>query len=98
MPYATLLTEPEIAEGLSRLLDWRREGETLVRTITCETFRDAIALVRRAADAAEEADHHPDIAINWRRVTFTLTTKAAHGLTWRDLDMGRRIDALVEGA
>lgn len=98
MPYATLLTEPEIAEGLSRLPDWRREDETLVRTITCETFRDAIALVSRVADAAEEADHHPDIAINWRRVTFTLITKASHGLTWRDLDMGRRIDALVEGA
>lgn len=95
MPYAPLLSEPEIAEGLGRLPDWRREGETLVRKITCETFRDAIALVNRVADAAEEADHHPDIAINWRRVTFTLTTKASKGLTAKDVAMAATIDRLA---
>lgn len=96
MPYAPLLTEPEIAAALAAAPRWRREGEALTRTIECPSFRAAIGLVSRVADAAEEANHHPDIAINWRRVTFTLTTKASHGLTWRDLDMARRIDALEE--
>jgi 4a-hydroxytetrahydrobiopterin dehydratase len=95
MPYAPLLTEPEIAEGLRALPDWRREGEALVRTIQCETFRAAIELVDRVADAAEDANHHPDIEINWRRVTFTLTTKASHGLTAKDMALARDIDRLA---
>ena len=98
MPYAPLLSEAEIAEGLARLPEWRRTGETLVRTLRCETFRDAIALVHRVADAAEEADHHPDIVINWRRVTFRLTTKASHGLSAKDLAMAATIDRLSAGA
>jgi 4a-hydroxytetrahydrobiopterin dehydratase len=96
MPFAPLLSEPEIAEGLSRLSEWRRDGETLTRTVECPTFREAIALVNRVADAAEEANHHPDIAINWRRVTFTITTKASHGLTAKDLSMAAAIDRLAK--
>jgi 4a-hydroxytetrahydrobiopterin dehydratase len=94
MPYAPLLTDAEIAESLSRLPDWQREGEELVRTIRCETFREAIALVTRVADAAEAADHHPDIEINWRRVTLRLTTKVSKGLTAKDIAMAATIDRL----
>jgi 4a-hydroxytetrahydrobiopterin dehydratase len=95
MPYAPLLSEPEIAAALAAVPNWRREGETLTRTIEAASFREAIALVRRVADAAEEANHHPDIAINWRRVTFTLTTKASHGLTAKDVSMAATIDRLA---
>jgi 4a-hydroxytetrahydrobiopterin dehydratase len=95
MPYAPLLSEPEIATSLGSVPDWRRDGSTLVRTVECPTFRAAIALVGRVADAAEEADHHPDIAINWRRVTFSLTTKASHGLTAKDFSMASTIDRLA---
>ncbi len=96
MPYATPLTEPEIAAALESIPDWRREGDWLVRTVECPTFRAAISLVGRVADAAEEADHHPDIEINWRRVTFRLTTKAARGLTARDVAMAATIDRLSQ--
>jgi len=98
MPYAPLLSDTEIADGLGRLPDWRREGDELLRTVRCETFREAIALVNAVADAAEEADHHPDIVINWRRVTFRLTTKASHGLSAKDLAMAATIDRLSAGA
>jgi 4a-hydroxytetrahydrobiopterin dehydratase len=94
MPYAPLLSEPEIAARLTSVPEWRREGEELLRTFRCDTFRGAIALVSRVADAAEEADHHPDIEINWRRVTFRLTTKASHGLTAKDVAMAATIDRL----
>ena len=96
MPYAPLLSEPEIDGALSSVPQWRREGETLTRTAECPTFRAAIDLVGRVADAAEEADHHPDFAINWRRVTFSLTTKASHGLTAKDFSMAATIDRLVK--
>jgi 4a-hydroxytetrahydrobiopterin dehydratase len=94
MPYAPLLSEAEITASLPSLPEWRRKGDELVRTIRCDTFREAIALVSRVADAAEAADHHPDIEINWRRVTFRLTTKASHGLTAKDVAMAATIDRL----
>jgi 4a-hydroxytetrahydrobiopterin dehydratase len=97
MPYAPLLTQPEIDEGLGKLPDWSREGEWMVRTVRCPTFRDAIDLVDRVADAAEAADHHPDIEIIWRRVTFRLTSKASGGLTEKDMAMAAQIDRLAEG-
>jgi 4a-hydroxytetrahydrobiopterin dehydratase len=98
MPYAPLLSEPEIAQQLQQLSEWRREGEWITRTVRCPSFRAAIDLVNRAADAAEAADHHPDIEIVWRRVTFRLTTKAAGGLSHKDFDMAAQIEALASAA
>ena len=95
MPYATPLTEPEIAAALASLPEWRRDGDWLIRTVVCPTFRASIALVAAVADAAEEADHHPDIEISWRRVTFRLTTKASKGLTAKDVAMAATIDRLA---
>ena len=97
MPYAPLLEPAAIDQALARLPDWRREGEVLVRTVRCPSFRAAIDLVDRVADAAEAADHHPDIEIVWRRVTFRLTSKASGGLTDRDVQMAAQIDALAGG-
>jgi 4a-hydroxytetrahydrobiopterin dehydratase len=97
MPYATLLTEPEIADGLRALPNWARDGDLIAKTVECPTFRAAIELVDRVADAAEAANHHPDIEINWRRVTFRLTTKASRGLTVKYLAMARAIDLLAAG-
>ncbi|MGZ6372836.1 MAG: 4a-hydroxytetrahydrobiopterin dehydratase [Candidatus Limnocylindria bacterium] len=97
MPWAPLLTEPEIASGLERLPDWSRDGEAITRTIRAPSFPDAIRLVARVADAAESADHHPDILIRWRRVTFTLSTHASGGLTAKDLAMAAEIDRLTAG-
>jgi 4a-hydroxytetrahydrobiopterin dehydratase len=95
MPYAPLLNETEISAALGERPAWHREGEELVREVRCPTFMDAIRLVDQVADAAEAADHHPDIDIRWRRVTFRLTTKAAGGLTERDLGIVATIDGLV---
>ncbi len=95
MPYAPLLTDAEITASLTSVPGWRRAGDELVRTFRCESFRESIALVSRVADAAEAADHHPDIEISWRRVTFRLTTKVSHGLTARDIAMAATIDRLA---
>lgn len=96
MPYAPLLSEAEIASGLARLPEWTRETDAITRTVRCASFREAIALVDRVADAAETADHHPDILIRWRRVTFTLSTHASGGLTARDMAMAAEIDHLAQ--
>ena len=98
MPYATLLSDDEIAAALAGLPEWRREGDTIVREHRFPTFSDAIAFVDRVADLSEAADHHPDIDIRWRRVVLSLTTKASHGLTARDVGLATKIDAELEGS
>jgi 4a-hydroxytetrahydrobiopterin dehydratase len=95
MPYADLLTDAEIADGLRNLPAWQREGDVIRRTLRLADFRAAIAFVERVADVAERANHHPEIAVRWNRVTLTLTTHAAKGLTRRDFDVATEIDRLV---
>jgi 4a-hydroxytetrahydrobiopterin dehydratase len=96
MPYADPLTDDEIDRGLANLDGWTREANAIRRTITCADFRGAIALVDAVADAAEAANHHPDIEVRrYRRVTFTLTTHAAKAITARDLELAGEIDGLA---
>jgi 4a-hydroxytetrahydrobiopterin dehydratase len=92
---AQLLTDGEIVAALSELPHWHRAGDALVRTIESPTFPEAIALVNRVAEAAEESNHHPDIDIRWRKVTYTLTTHSAGGITASDPEFARRIDSLA---
>ncbi|MFD6673853.1 4a-hydroxytetrahydrobiopterin dehydratase [Rhodococcus zopfii] len=92
---ADLLSDTEIDAALTGLPGWSREGNSLVRTIESATFPDAIALVSRVTEAAEEANHHPDIDIRWRKVTYRLSTHSAGGITAADPALARRIDSLA---
>ena len=74
---------------------WRQEGESLVRDLEFDDFKAAMAFVNRVADAAEEANHHPDILVHgWNKVRLTLSTHSEGGLTDADHALARRIDAL----
>ncbi|MEU2001973.1 4a-hydroxytetrahydrobiopterin dehydratase [Rhodococcus sp. NPDC019627] len=90
-----LLSDGSIDAGLAGLPEWRRTGDSLVRTIESPSFIDAIELVRKVAAAAEAANHHPDIDIRWRQVTYTLSTHSAGGITQLDLDLAAQIDVLA---
>ncbi|MBM7413999.1 MULTISPECIES: 4a-hydroxytetrahydrobiopterin dehydratase [Nocardiaceae] len=92
---ADLLNDTEIDDALTRLTDWQRDGDTLVRTIESASFPEAIDLVRRVAEEAESADHHPDIDIRWRSVTYRLSTHSAGGLTGKDVLLAAAIDRLA---
>lgn len=94
MAQQTLLSDTEIAEALTELPEWSRSGDTLTRTVEAATFPAGIELVRRVADVAEEANHHPDIDIRWLKVTFTLSTHSAGGLTALDVALAHEIDRL----
>lgn len=65
------------------------------RTFVFRDFAQAFAFMGRVASAAEEADHHPDWSNSWNRVEIALTTHSEGGLTARDLDLARTIDALA---
>jgi 4a-hydroxytetrahydrobiopterin dehydratase len=74
---------------------WREEDSALVRDYEFEDFKAAMAFVNRVADAAEQANHHPDILVHgWNKVRLTLTTHSKGGLTDNDHAMAKRIDAL----
>jgi 4a-hydroxytetrahydrobiopterin dehydratase len=88
-----LLTDRDIEDA--QLTHWTVAEKSLTRTVELTSFPTAIEVVNRVADAAEEADHHPDIDIRWRTLTFTLSTHSAGGLTQKDVDLARRIDALI---
>lgn len=90
-----LLTDSELTSALATLPDWTREAATLARAITAPSFPAAIDLVRAVALHAESVNHHPDIDIRWRTVTFRLSTHSAGGLTELDLALAREIDRLA---
>lgn len=88
-----LLTDRDIEDA--QLTHWTVAEKSLTRTVELTSFPAAIEVVNRVADAAEAADHHPDIDIRWRTLTFRLSTHSAGGLTQKDVDLARRIDALI---
>jgi 4a-hydroxytetrahydrobiopterin dehydratase len=90
------LLEDDQIDELLRGSEWRREGNEIVRDLQFEDFAAAMAFVNRAADAAEEANHHPDILVHgWNRVRLAVTNHAQGGLTDADFALADRIDALV---
>jgi len=92
---AQLLSDEEIARRLSDSA-WRREGEEIVRDWQFKDFAEAMAFVGRVAEAAEQANHHPDILVHgYNKVRLSLTNHAAGGLTEPDFAMAARFDALA---
>ena len=91
-----LLPDAAIERELAALSGWTRDGDEIVRTFDRGNFNGSIAFVNAIADAANVADHHPDIVIAWNSVTVRLSSHDAHGLTARDFALARTIDALAE--
>lgn len=92
---AELLSDGLIDTALAELPDWHRSGDSIVRTVESPSFPEAIALVVKIAEMAENAGHHPDIDIRWRKVTYTLSTHSSGGITQRDLDLAAQIDGAI---
>ena len=89
------LTEQAIERELLALPGWKREDEKRIRrAYLFASFPEAIAFVGRVAELAERVNHHPFIAIDYRRVTLTYTTWNAGGLTRLDFESARGCDAL----
>jgi 4a-hydroxytetrahydrobiopterin dehydratase len=76
--------------------DWIDSQGALERTFELPSFPEAIAFVNRVAELAEEANHHPDITVSYRKVTLRWTTHSAGGITDRDHELATRTNELVE--
>lgn len=89
-----LLSDEQITERLAGVPGWTRQGDSIVRVHTLADFRAAIFYLGAVAYLAESANHHPDITINWNKVTLTLSTHSAGGLTDNDFGLAERINTL----
>jgi 4a-hydroxytetrahydrobiopterin dehydratase len=86
------LGDETIREALSRLSGWELEGSRIRKSYTFPDFKGSMAFVMRVALCAEAMDHHPDILVSYSRVTLTLSSHDAGGITDRDFALARRID------
>jgi 4a-hydroxytetrahydrobiopterin dehydratase len=89
------LSSSEIDQRLQTIRGWRREGEAIQKQFTFGGFPEAVAFVNRLVPEAEAADHHPDILINYKRVTLTYSTHSEGGLTAKDFDGAAMADRVA---
>lgn len=89
------LTSQQVTAELGTTLGWDVTDGQLTRTVTRKDFRDALLYVNAIGYLAEQANHHPDIAIvSWNKVTLHLVTHSAGGLTAKDFALARQISEL----
>jgi 4a-hydroxytetrahydrobiopterin dehydratase len=89
-----LLSDTDISAELASLPAWTRAGSNIICEVKLADFKAAMLYTGAVAYLAEQANHHPDILIQWNRVTLTLSTHSAGGLTQADFALARRISAL----
>jgi len=87
------LTREDAQRRVTSLSGWALDGDAIRKQYTFEDFPQAIAFVNRIAPEAEKADHHPDILINYKRVTLTYSTHDEGGLTEKDFVGAAMADA-----
>ena len=89
-----VLTDSEIQQALSSLHGWQRNGKAIQRVFRFPDFKKAMEFVNKIADAAEQANHHPDIDIRYNTVTTALVSHDSGGVTQRDVRMAGVIDKI----
>ncbi|HET6466434.1 MAG TPA: 4a-hydroxytetrahydrobiopterin dehydratase [Nitrospiria bacterium] len=92
---AEKLSSGEIQNKLKALNGWQWSDNAIKKQYVFESFMPAIRFVNRVAELAEAVDHHPDITINYRKVTMGLSTHSAGGLTQKDFALAEKIDGAV---
>jgi 4a-hydroxytetrahydrobiopterin dehydratase len=88
------LTDSEIQQALGSLSGWQRQGKAIQRVFAFPDFKAAMQFVNKVADAAEQANHHPDIDIRYNKVTTALISHDSGGVTQRDVKMAKRINEI----
>jgi 4a-hydroxytetrahydrobiopterin dehydratase len=91
-----VLTDTEIQQTLGSLPGWQRDGKAIRRIFEFPDFKAAMQFVNKIADAAEQANHHPDIDIRYNKVTTALISHDSGGVTQRDVRMAKRIDEVAK--
>jgi 4a-hydroxytetrahydrobiopterin dehydratase len=94
---AAMLSDIAIQRELGKLSGWSRRGDALTKTFQFKDFLSGIDFIGAVAKAAESAKHHPDIDIRYTKITCTLSTHDAGGITQKDLDLAAQIEKIAGG-
>jgi 4a-hydroxytetrahydrobiopterin dehydratase len=86
------LPETEIQERLKTLPEWRYTGKAIERQYEGDTYLGAVEALNRIARLSEEADHHPDLTLSWKRMTISYNTHTANGVTELDFTLAAKVD------
>jgi 4a-hydroxytetrahydrobiopterin dehydratase len=86
------LEKAEIERRLSALPGWEFKDEAISKLYRFKQFMDGIKFLNRVAEMAEAADHHPDVKINYTRITFTCSTHDQGGVTEKDFKLASQIE------
>jgi 4a-hydroxytetrahydrobiopterin dehydratase len=89
------LSDEQVAAELAKFPEWSLVGDAIQRTFGFANFVEAMAFVNKVAAAAEAAQHHPDVLIRYNKVTMTLSTHDAHGISAKDFALASTMDAMV---
>jgi 4a-hydroxytetrahydrobiopterin dehydratase len=89
------LSDDEIESRLAELSGWERDGASIRRRFKFDDFQGSVDFVNRLTPAAEEMNHHPDLAISWNTVDCTLSTHSEGALTENDFELARQIGELA---
>jgi 4a-hydroxytetrahydrobiopterin dehydratase len=92
------LSAEQIAEKLKALPGWEYKGNAIVKLLRFKEFMDGIEFINRVAEFAEAADHHPDMTINYTRITFSCSTHDQGGVTDKDIKLATNIEAAYADA
>jgi 4a-hydroxytetrahydrobiopterin dehydratase len=90
------LTLQEVEDLMSLLPNWSLKGKTISRELRFKDFRQAMDFVNKAAEVANDQDHHPDILVSYNTVLLTFTTHKIKGLSMNDFIAAAKIDLLVD--
>lgn len=91
-----LLNDTQVSDALEHLPEWKQQGSSLVRSAELPSFPQAIQAVNRIAEIAESENHHPDIDIRWRKLTFYCSTHSEGGITQNDVSLAEEIDGVLD--
>ncbi|MBE9040965.1 4a-hydroxytetrahydrobiopterin dehydratase [Oscillatoriales cyanobacterium LEGE 11467] len=90
----SLLGDEEIRQKAKQIPQWNLDGKNLTRTFVFQDFVKAIEFVNRLVEPAQTSQHHPDVTISYNKVTVSLTTHDAGGLTEKDFELAQVISGL----
>lgn len=94
-PPPAKLTDDEVQERLASVPDWAEIGGQIQRTYAFKDFANSMKFVAKVAQSAETDQHHPDILIRYNKVTLTLTTHDAGGISDKDFALARTCDSFI---
>lgn len=89
---AEKLNSQSVLGWLKNHAGWTRKSNALLKEFKFSSFRDSIVFVNRIATLADDANHHPDILVQYNRVHITLSTHSAGGITEKDLKLAEQLD------